>query len=202
MIKICGITNIDDATAACEYGADAIGFIFSPSPRRVSANDARRITSRLPAGPLKTGIFTDRKLAEVQAIIEDCGLDCVQLHGYEDSVYCEQLEPKVIKAFRVENDDILKHLPRYHTFAFLLDSYSPIYPGGTGRTFNWEIAIRAKRYGRIILSGGLTPDNVLDAITRVRPYGVDTCSGVESSPGRKNHKKMQDFIAIAKGAMK
>jgi len=197
-VKVCGITNLEDAAVSAEYGADAIGLVFAPSPRQVTPAHAQNIVRCLPPRVLKVGVFADHNLAEVKYIMAQCDLDFAQLHGSESPEYCTALKTKAIKAFRVKDESLLQSIRQYHTCAYLLDSYSPDAGGGTGHTFNWDIAIRAREFGKIILSGGLTPDNVAEAISRVQPAAVDVSSGVESSPGKKDHGKLRAFINAAK----
>ncbi|RJQ55283.1 MAG: phosphoribosylanthranilate isomerase [Nitrospiraceae bacterium] len=203
-VKICGITNPDDAFAALDYGADALGFVFYPrSPRSVSPEDARKIISSLPPFVSTVGVFVDLKKKEVDDITCYAGLNIIQLHGSEPPEYCNDFAgKKVIKAIRVKELSDLEPLSRYKSAsAFLLDTYSPGEIGGTGRIFNWEIAIEAKKSGRIILAGGLTPDNIEEAIRFVQPYGVDVASGVEGKEkGKKDHKKLRAFIEKARSA--
>jgi len=199
-VKICGITNLDDAMAAAELGADALGFVFAPSPRQVRLEQAADIVRRLPPFVSKVGVFVDSDRDEVEATAEDCGLNAVQLHGSESPEFCASLLPRVIKSFRVRDDSVLKMLPQYRVSAYLLDTYHETLKGGTGRSFDWSIAARAREYGPIILSGGLTPENVGPAVVAARPYAVDVSSGVESSPGTKEHDRIRAFIAAAKSA--
>ncbi|MFC1925188.1 phosphoribosylanthranilate isomerase [Chloroflexota bacterium] len=198
-VKICGITNLEDALAALKWGADALGFVFAPSPRQVTRQQAANIIAVLPPFVCKAGVFVNSELEEVKETIGVCGLDMAQLHGSEDPDYCQTLFPKVIKAFRVKDESVLELIPRYKASAYLLDSYDATLKGGTGQCFNWEIAKKATSYGQIILSGGLTPVNIYEAITRVRPYAVDVSSGVENQPGKKDHDKLRAFLAAAKG---
>jgi len=197
-VKVCGITNLEDAAASAEYGADAIGLVFAQGPRHVTPTQARYIVSKLPEHLIKVGVFADHTLAEVKDIMAHCSLDFAQLHGSESPEYCIALGNKAIKAFRVKDESLLLNIRKYRACAYLLDSYLPGVRGGTGRIFNWDIAIRAKKYGKIILSGGLTPNNVAEAIKKVRPAGVDVSSGVESSPGKKDHGKLRAFIDAAR----
>ncbi|HEX78346.1 MAG TPA: phosphoribosylanthranilate isomerase [Dehalococcoidia bacterium] len=194
-VKICGLTNLEDALAAAELGADALGFVFAPSPRRVTPEQVRQIVAQLPPFLVKVGVFRDSELDRVQDIMSSCHLDLAQLHGSETPEYCQALWPKVIKAFRVEDASFLSQMPHYRVAAYLLDGPKP----GSGQGFDWGLARQAARQGRVILSGGLTPDNVRQAIETVRPYGVDVSSGVESRPGRKDHHKLGAFIRAAKG---
>ncbi len=203
-IKICGITNLGDALAATEYGADALGFVFySKSPRAITPETARDIISEIPPFVTTVGVFVDEKPTEIEKIITYTGVDVIQLHGSEAPTDCN-LSKKIIKAIRVKELTDLEPLERYKTtVAFLLDTYSPETFGGTGQVFNWDIAVEAKKYGRIILAGGLTPDNIEEAIIWVQPYGVDVVTGVEGNKkGIKDHKKLKLFIERAKMAFK
>ena len=203
-IKICGTTNLKDAYAAVEFGADALGFVFYPkSPRAVTPETVKEIISKLPPFITTVGVFVDEKPSEIEKAVNYAGLDVVQLHGSEppeSSVFSR----KVIKAIRVKDLTDLEPLITYRSVsAFLLDAYAPDIPGGTGQVFNWDIALEAKKFGRIILAGGLMPDNVADAIELVRPYGVDAVTGVEGNKkGVKDHKKLRLFIERAQQAIK
>lgn len=197
-IKICGITNQEDALVAVEAGADALGFVLAPSPRQVTPEQVCYITSGLPPFICKVGVFVDADLEEVQQTMFYCHLDMVQLHGSESPEFCRALLPQVIKSFRIKDDSVLSFLPQYRVSAYLLDSYDPHLAGGTGKSFNWDIACKANSLGYIILSGGLTPQNVAEAIGQVHPYAVDTSSGVESKPGKKDHVKVRAFIQAAR----
>ncbi len=201
-VKICGITNIDDAVAAVDFGADALGFVFfEKSPRYISHADAAAIIKKLPSFTTTIGVFVNVKPDQVEKIIDQTHIDAVQLHGNEPPEMCD-ISRRVIKAIRVKSLESLDPLINYKDMvsAFLLDTFAPDILGGTGQIFNWDIAIYAKQFGKVILAGGLTPDNVVAAIRRVRPYGVDVSSGVESKKGKKDHKKMKSFIERAKGA--
>jgi phosphoribosylanthranilate isomerase len=201
-VKICGITNIDDAVAAVDFGADALGFVFfKKSPRYISHVDAAAIINKLPSFTTTIGVFVNEKPEQVEKIIDLTHIDAVQLHGNEPPEMCD-ISRRVIKAIRVKSLESLDPLINYKdkVSAFMLDTFTPDILGGTGQIFNWDIAVYAKQFGRIILAGGLTPDNVAAAIRRVRPYGVDVSSGVESKKGKKDHKKMKSFIERAKGA--
>jgi phosphoribosylanthranilate isomerase len=195
-IKICGITNEEDALAAARFGADALGFIFAPSPRRISPQKARKIIKALPALVQTVGVFVDENPGEVASVAERCGLDILQFHGNESPDYCDSFAQWVIKAVRLRNRQDIKNLANYDgvVHALLLDTYVPNKLGGTGVTFNWEWAVEAEKYGRIILAGGLNPENVTAAIRIVKPYGVDTSSSLENSPGVKDHEIMAQFI--------
>ena len=200
-VKICGITNIEDAVAAAEYGADAIGFVFQPkSPRAITPETAKNIVSALPPFITTIGVFVNESKLEIERIIRYVGLNIVQLHGNEPPDAC-QLNRKVIKAIRVKDLTDLEPLKRYDVSAFLLDTYSPHTMGGTGQIFNWDIAVEAKKFGRIILAGGLNHENIEEAIKWVRPYGIDVATGVESNKkGEKDHKKLKLFIEKARQA--
>jgi len=199
-VKICGITDIGDALSATEYGADALGFVFAPSPRQVTIEQVQEIVDHLPPFITKVGVFVDHPLDKVQEIMTRCSLDIAQLHGSESPEYCQSLFPKVVKSFRVKEEAILEHFPRYKVNAYLLDSYRADLKGGTGHSFDWAIAQKAKEYGLIVLSGGLNPENVQKAVTMVRPYAVDVSSGVEAKPGKKDRSKLYSFIKGAKEA--
>ena len=201
-IKICGITNEEDALAAARFGADALGFIFAPSPRRISPHKARKIIKALPPLVQTVGVFVDEDFGEVSSVAQMCGLDILQFHGSESADYCESFHRRVIKAVRLRDRQDLKGLAEYDGVvrALLLDTYVADKLGGTGITFNWQWAVEAGRYGRIILAGGLNSENVAAAITIVKPYGVDASSSLEHSPGVKDHEKMRQFIAKVRQA--
>ncbi len=202
-VKICGITNVEDAQMAVEAGADALGFVFyAPSPRCVTPERARQIICTLPPFITTVGLFVDAAAAAINDIAKQCGLDRIQLHGRETPEFCKAVLRGVIKAFRIKNAESLSNLPSYRVSAYLLDAYvEGALPGGTGSAFAWELAAQAKPYGPVILAGGLTPETVADAIVQVRPYGVDVSTGVERAPGLKDHRKVRAFIARAKGAL-
>lgn len=198
-IKICGITNIEDALVAVEAGADALGFVFfKQSPRNISPEQAAAIIRCLPPFVQTVGLFVNEQLAVVNSIADQCGLDVVQLHGEETPEFCCAVNRRVIKAFRVKDQSSLDQIRNYDVAACLLDAWSPSAHGGTGITFNWEIAAAAAASKCVILAGGLTPDNVAEAVKAVRPYAVDVSSGVESAPGRKDSAKVLRFIRAVK----
>jgi phosphoribosylanthranilate isomerase len=185
-------------------GADAIGFVFAPSPRRVSPETAQEIIRTLPPLVRTVGVFVDENPEKVAYIAECCDLNLLQFHGKETRGYCERFGRGVVKAVRVQNDDDLEVCAEYVGVAeaFLLDTYVAGQLGGTGVTFDWNIARTARKYGRIILAGGLNPDNVAAAIGLAEPHGVDASSGLEQKPGVKDHEKMARFIRAVRQAGK
>ncbi len=198
-VKICGITNLEDALFASEAGADALGFVFyKKSPRHIEPEKARDIIKRLPPFVTTVGVFADQTEAEIKGIIAETNIDIVQLHGEEPPEFCERLNKRVIKAIRARSMENLTDIKRYKSCALLLDTYDKNLKGGTGRIFNWEIAREAKIFNKIIVAGGLTPENVADAIKVVQPYAVDVSSGVEKEKGIKDHQKIKMFIEKAK----
>ncbi|MEW6616262.1 MAG: phosphoribosylanthranilate isomerase [Thermodesulfobacteriota bacterium] len=203
-IKICGITNIEDAIRAVNLGADALGFVFyKDSPRYIREDTAREITRELPPFVSSVGVFVNEKEDRVREISESCSIDILQFHGNESPDFCSHFDKKVIKAFSINNRKCLEVIPSYQVSAVLLDTYYEEIYGGGGRAFNWELASEAKRFAsRVILAGGLNPANVMKAIQMVEPYGVDVSSGVESKPGKKDPVKLEKFIKIIKKAYK
>jgi phosphoribosylanthranilate isomerase len=198
-VKICGTTNLDDAMAAVQAGADALGFVFyGKSPRVVEPKTAAEIIARLPPFVLPVGVFVDEELNVVRRIMEECKIPLAQLHGDESPRYCADLGRSVIKAIRVRDGRDLERMAAYQVCGFVLDAFVEGVPGGTGVTIEWDLAAQAQQLGPIILAGGLTPDNVLEAVRQVRPYAVDVSSGVEASPGKKDHAKLRAFITNAK----
>ena len=199
-VKICGITNLADAQAAAEAGADALGFVFyEKSPRFISIKTAAEISRALPPFIMRVGVFVNPPKELVSKAIAECGLNLLQFHGDEPPEFCMQFGLMSMKAFRIRDAGSLKGLPKYKTDAWLLDAYSSDTLGGTGEVFNWDLAIEAQKTGRpVFLAGGLTPENVADAVRKVRPFGVDVSSGVESSPGKKDHAKVRAFINAVK----
>jgi phosphoribosylanthranilate isomerase len=199
-VKICGITNLSDGMAAAEAGADALGFVFyDQSPRHISIDAAAALIRQLPAFVLKVGVFVNAPDELVARAIRECGLSLLQFHGDEPPEYCLRFGLMSMKAFRIRDADSLQALPNYLTDAWLLDAYTPDKPGGTGETFNWDLALEARSLGRpIFLAGGLTAENVAEAVRRARPYGVDVSSGVEAAPGRKDLAKVIALIRAAK----
>jgi phosphoribosylanthranilate isomerase len=199
-VKICGITNAKDAEMAVEAGADALGFIFvAGTPRYIDLDAAREIVNDLPPFVSPVGVFADHPVEEVERVMDRCGFRTVQLHGSEAPEYCRHLAVSVIKTFRVKSGGPPPPFEAYRVHAFLLDTFVEGRLGGTGQTFPLEVASSAKAFGRVIIAGGLNPDNVAQVIREVHPYAVDVSSGVESKPGRKDPQKLRDFIASVRG---
>lgn len=200
-VKVCGITTEEDAHLAADLGADALGFVFyPPSPRYVPLPKAREILRDLPPFLATVGVFVDNSYPEIDAVLSECALTAIQLHGRESPDFCLRFAVKVIKAFRVRGRELPPEIRRYRTDAILLDGYREGVPGGTGATFPWEVALEANRYGRVILAGGLNCQNVRQAIETAHPYAVDVSSGVESEPGRKDPIRLAEFIRQVKSS--
>lgn len=197
-VKICGITNWADAKAAIDAGADALGFNFyAKSARRISISHAREIIRHMPKNVSAVGVFVNAQESEVLRTAKAARLNAVQLHGDESPRTVSRISQRlpVIKAFRVGPGFRTKHLQEYvDASAFLLDGFDAKALGGTGQTFNWRIANEAKRFGSIILAGGLKKENVATAIREVQPFAVDVCSGVEAAPGKKDAKKLRSLM--------
>lgn len=202
-VKICGITNLKDALSSMEFGADALGFVFfKQSPRYIQPHTARDIIENLPPFITTVGVFVNEDKQVIDKILELTGIDYIQLHGDESPETCAFWK-KSFKAFRVREFVDLSILQRYVCKTFLLDTYSRDSYGGTGLIFNWDIAVEAKRFGNVILSGGLTPENIQKAVRHVMPYCVDVSSGVESDKkGIKDTEKLRLFIQRAKSAVR
>ena len=195
-IKFCGMTRVEDALAAARLGADAIGLIFAPgSPRRIDADDADRIARAMPPFVTRVGLFIDQPADEVSRNVDAVALDLLQFHGREDAAFCRMFGKPYIKVVpMLDVDDVAAFAARYPDAAgFLLDSHRAGAAGGTGQTFDWSRAVAALERP-ILLAGGLNPHNVHAAVTRVKPWAVDASSGIESSPGIKDHARMQAFI--------
>ena len=194
-VKICGITNVEDAKAAMDMGADILGFNFYPeSPRFVTPEKAVRIINKLPAFVDIAGVFVNESFDKIRETIDECQLDWVQLHGDETPRFCKlflSLNAKTIKALRVSNEADIKKADKFFTDAILLDAFHPEKYGGTGLTFDWNIIGHSSR--RVFLAGGINPDNAAAAV-ELGVYGIDVCSGVESRPGKKDHKKMKKLF--------
>lgn len=200
-VKICGVTNIEDAACAVESGADAIGFNFYPSSKRfIVPEKARAISESLDASILRVGVFVNSARDYVDTAIRTVALNAIQFSGNEvpDDVSGYQL--KVFKAIHITGVESLDRMKLFGVDAFLLDTHREGDFGGTGETFDWDVARKAKQFGNVIMAGGLTPQNVSAAVRLVHPYGVDVSSGVEARPGIKNHKKIADFIRRAREA--
>ncbi len=201
-VKICGITSVADAQAAAGAGADLIGLMFyDKSPRNITLETAAEIARSISPFVVKVGVFVNPTEELVARAIAECNLSLLQFHGEETPEFCTKFGVMSMKAFRVRDAESLRALADYNTDAWLLDAYSPDALGGTGEKFNWELAIEARKLGYpIFLAGGLTPDNVGDAVSLVQPFGVDVSSGVEMSPGKKDPAKVKLFIERAKAA--
>lgn len=196
-IKICGITNQDDASAAVDLGVDALGFIFAKSPRRIDPEEARVIIASLPPFISTMGVFVNEDPSKVREIVEFCNLDLIQFHGEESPDICSEFMPRSIKAFHLKDESSLEQIEPYcgKVRALLFDTYSKEKRGGTGKTFDWGLALKGKAFGvPVILSGGLSPANIKEAVSAVRPYAVDVNSGVEISPGKKDPALMKQLM--------
>jgi phosphoribosylanthranilate isomerase len=202
-VKVCGMTSLKDALVAVEEGADAVGFIFyKKSPRSVTMKIVREIVLELPPFVDTVGVFVDESAVQINKIADYCNLDIIQLHGDESPTFCKRIRRKVIKAFRIKDMQSVKKISSFQVSGFLLDTFSENLHGGTGKVFDWNLVLPAKKFGPVIMAGGLTPNNVQQAVRQVRPYGVDVCSGVESEPGIKDHKKVRAFLKNAKAGRK
>lgn len=200
-VKICGITNLEDALNAVEAGCDALGFVFyKKSPRNILPEKARDIIDKLAKNAVKIGVFVNEKEKNIRKTAKLCLLDMLQFHGDESRGFCKKFkDSKVIKAFRIKDKIDLSKILRYNTFAYLFDTFVKSKPGGTGRSFNWDLlrylgAIKKP----VFLSGGLNAKNVKRAIQVVRPDWIDVSSSVEIRPGKKDHKKVKRFIELIK----
>jgi len=196
-VKICGITRVEDGLAAARMGADFLGFVFAPSPRQVTPDQARAIALSLPPEVITVGVFVDASLDLMLEVQRFCGLRMLQLHGDESEAVANAIPVPVIKAVKVA-EKAVECEKAYPGATLLLDTYDPQAPGGTGKKFDWSLAIGPARKRQIILAGGLTPENVVEAIKTVRPYAVDISSGVECEPRRKDYEKLERFIRRAK----
>ena len=200
-IKICGITNLDDAHAAIDAGADALGFVFvRKSPRYIEPEVAGEIIKNLPPIVTVVGVFVNEKIEKVREIARHCALGLLQFHGDESPEYCEWYPQRVLKAFRVKDLSSIEEIRKYSVQGVLLDSYSKDAYGGTGHSFDWSLARKVVPISPVVLAGGLNPENVGQAIREVRPYGVDVSSGVESAPGTKLKKKINAFVKAVHSA--
>jgi phosphoribosylanthranilate isomerase len=199
-IKICGITNIEDALAAASAGADALGFVFHPaSPRYVTPGRVLEIIGSLPSAVCTVGVFVNLAAAEVLQIAEICRLDLIQLHGGETSEYCRRFpRERVIKALSFRSEEEFATMADYPVRAFLVDAHDPVRYGGTGKTCDWNLACKAAARHPLILAGGLGTENILAALEAVKPLAVDISSGVEAAPGKKDHEKIRSVIAAVR----
>lgn len=201
-LKICGITNKDDALNAISLGADAIGLIFyDKSPRSITVEEAEKLTFDLPSFVTIVGVFVNETKEKIKEITDRCKLDLIQLHGEESPSFCQAMPRRVIKAFTVKELEDIHHIPAYKGFitAALLDTKVDGMVGGTGKTFDWGIALRAKEYDiPVILAGGINIDNIEKASQLIFPYAVDLSSSVESEPGKKDYNKLEKIISLAK----
>lgn len=205
-VKICGLTQRDEALGVVAAGADAVGVVFVPgTPRAVTPEQAAAILRELPPLVARVGLFVDATVEDIRTTVQQVGLDTVQLHGEETPEVCREVRrfSRVLKAFRVRGPETVARLSAYgdEVDAFLLDAYVPGVAGGTGATFDWTQAVAAQQFGRpIILAGGLTPGTVAEAVRQVRPFAVDVSSGVERAPGRKDLTKVRELVAAVRRA--
>ena len=197
-VKICGITGVDMALAAVEAGADALGFVFAPSRRRVQPEAARAIIAQLPPFVARVGVFVNSAPGEIEQIARHCGLTAVQLSGDEPPGYALDLALPAIRSLRVGNGKPVPDLNGFKADAFLFDTYCDKSYGGTGKTFDWSLLENKACPKPVILAGGLNPFNVREAVRTVRPYAVDVSGGVETN-GQKDAQKIKEFITLAKG---
>ncbi len=200
--KVCGITNPEDGLFAAKSGADAIGLVFAESPRKVSVEEARKIAAMLPDGVLKVGVFVNEEPGEVLRVAREVGLDYAQLHGDETPEAVTFLRGggvKVMKTLRVRDEGSLAALDGYGADLIMLDAWSEKARGGTGERFDWALAKSLRGRGNIVVSGGLSPENVREAISFFEPYGVDASSSLEEAPGKKNEERVRRFVSAAKG---
>jgi phosphoribosylanthranilate isomerase len=199
-IKICGITNLNDAKIAVDYGADAIGFVFAESVRQVNREKVKALVQKLPPFVTFVGLFVNETAKNIENICRYCGLNAVQLHGNEPPGFLDKLKRyKVIKAFRIKNERDINPINKYKSDAVLLDGYAENKMGGSGAAFDWKIVKKVKTSSPIIIAGGLTHVNVSRAIKIANPYGVDVSSGVEIRPGKKDRQLIKKFIDAVKG---
>jgi phosphoribosylanthranilate isomerase len=201
-VKVCGITNLDDARVAVDAGVDMLGLIFyPPSPRYVTPACAREIVASLPASLPVVGVFVNEDAEAISRVVRDSGVHMVQLHGEETPALCHQLPWPVVKTFRFTAQVQPEMMRCYTVAAYLVEGFHADFYGGGGAMADWQRVATLPQYGRIMLAGGLTPENVAAAIRTVRPYAVDVCSGVEASPGKKDWHKLQAFVTRAKAAL-
>ncbi len=196
-VKICGITNQQDAYEAVALGIDTLGFIFAKSPRQIAPEKAHDIISALPPFVTAMGVFVNEDPTKLREIVKFCGLNLIQFHGDETPDMCSEFMPHSVKAFQIKDEASLERIKPYNgkVRALLFDTYSKEKRGGTGKTFDWGLAVKGKELGMpVILSGGLSPLNIAEAISAVKPYAVDVNSGVEISPGKKDHGLMRQLM--------
>ena len=199
-IKVCGITRVEDGLAASRAGCNGVGFIFAPSPRRVAPADARAIARRLPPLVARVGVFVDAPVEEMAAVAKEVGLDVIQLHGSEPPSVADAVREatgcRIVKALRLKEPRQLERLQDYPADGWLLDTYRPGQAGGTGQVFPWRWLQEVPPPPDVVvfIAGGLTPDNVAEALRQGRPHGVDVSSGVEAAPGIKDHGLIRRFI--------
>ncbi|NIM07383.1 MAG: N-(5'-phosphoribosyl)anthranilate isomerase [Armatimonadetes bacterium] len=213
LVKICGTTNLDDALCAVEAGADALGFVFAKSPRQVEPEQVKEITSQLPSHVLSVGVFVNGSLRTILTTVAASGVKAVQLHGDEPPEAVEEISqhmptyeketagwPLLVKVFAPRQESDLEILEKYTAAqAFLIDAHVEGVRGGTGKRADWGLAKAAKKYGRVILAGGLSPENIGEALSQVDPFGVDIISGVEAAPGKKDPVKVREFVRLVRG---
>jgi phosphoribosylanthranilate isomerase len=203
LIKICGITSLEDARAAIDAGADALGFNFyKPSPRYITPQRAREIIEQLPESLMSVGVFVNEESQSVTDIANEAAITALQLHGDESPAYCQALvaDHFVIKTLAVSADFESRTVAEYKVQAIMLDTRDNVLRGGTGRVFDWSIARRVRQLApQLFLAGGLSPENIEEAVETVRPYAVDACSALEDSPGKKNHERVRVFIEKVRG---
>ena len=201
-VKVCGITSPEDARTAASSGTDAIGLVFAESPRKVSVEEAREIVATLPDSVLKVGVFVNEEPEEVLRVAREVGLDYAQLHGDETPetvTFLREAGIKVMKALRVRDEGSLAAMEEYGADLVMLDAWSEKARGGTGERFDWALAKSLRGRGNIVVSGGLSPENVREAISFFEPYGVDASSSLEEAPGKKNEERVRRFVSAAKG---
>ena len=202
-LKICGLTCPRQALKCFELGADWLGFnCWHGSSRYITPAEILEIMEFIPNSVITVGVFVNETPEKINKIADSCNLDKIQLHGDESPAFCKKIRRRVIKAFRIKDFESVKQISDYSVSSFLLDTFSENNYGGSGKIFDWNLANPAKKFGPIILAGGLTPNNVKRAIQIVKPYGVDVCSGLEKYPGIKDHKKIRTFLTNAKAGRK
>jgi phosphoribosylanthranilate isomerase len=191
-IKICGITNLIDALLVADLGVDALGFIFAPSPRRVLPEKARDIISKLPPFVHKVGVFMNEEACLVKEIMNDCSLDFLQFHGEEDRSYLNEFGQRAIKVFKTNRRNVLKDIKKFSLPFFMLDLPKD---SGNQISLDWHLVEEAKKLGKVILAGGLNPENIETILQNTMPFGVDVCRGVEKKDGVKNPQKLEEFVS-------